>query len=749
MGFVTPALLAGAALIAVPIVLHLIMRREAQRIKFPALRFVQQRRNLNQHRLRLRHWLLLALRCAIIAFLAFALARPTLRGSGAAGKEGAPMAAALVFDNSLRMQYEQDNKSRLAKAKELAEWLVNQLPPECPVTVVDRAGRQRGQDLDHDAAELRIERMELGAAVRPMTDALGDAVRWLETKKDFRGEVYVFTDMAAEAWPEETLTKFAKSLDELPGANVYLIDVGAAEPKDLGLGRLKLSSERIAPGGLLQLNTELNVIGAKEKANGTTVELFVGDGNGKPEKRGQQVVALSAGSAAPVEFSLSGLKLGTHQGVVRIVGRDGLASDDVRYFTVDVRPPSKVLLLAEKASDALFVREALSPSSATGLVQSKFECTVGTFDKLKDVQLGDFAAVCLLDPPPLPNDQWKALANFVDSGGGVGIFLGRHARREELNGTEAQKLLPGKLRWQSREPTYLRPVAVEHPALRELGELADTAPWSEFPVFKYWELEAGAEPAQVVATFANGKPALVERQIGAGSVILMTTSISDSASDDPWNLLPTGPEPWPFLALVNGVVQHLAGAGRTQLNYLAGQTIVLPLSSEEQVSSYVLQLPDGSAVRQSLTTGQRNLSIATTEALGNYRVRAGGRQERLDRGFSVNAPAEMSRLDRVPAADAVKALGSQRARVATNREEISLRVGLGRIGREMFPILILAVALAMAAEQLLANRFYSGAAGAEKVRVGEWERGREGENASNSDLPLSHSPPLPLSTAHR
>jgi hypothetical protein len=341
------------------------------------------------------------------------------------------------------------------------------------------------------------------------------------------------------------------------------------------------------------------------------------------------------------------------------------------------------------------------------------------------------------------------LASFVDGGGGVGIFLGRHARREEFNGAEAQKLLPGKLRWQSREPTYLRPVAVEHPALRELGELAGTAPWSEFPVFKYWELEAGSAPAQVVATFANGKPAVVERQIGAGSVIVMTTSISDSANDDPWNLLPTGPEPWPFLALVNGAVQHLAGAGRTQLNYLAGQTIVLPLGAEEQVSSYVLQLPDGSAVRQSLTTGQHNLSIATTEALGNYRVRAGGQQERLDRGFSVNAPAEMSRLERVPVADAVKALGSERARVATNRDEIALRVGLGRVGRELFPILILAVALAMAAEQLLANRFYSGAAGAEKARVGEWERGREKDNASNSELPLSPTPPLPLSTTHR
>src|SRR5882724_7785987 len=143
MGFVTPALLAGAALIAVPIVLHLIMRREAQRIKFPALRFVQQRRNLNQHRLRLRQWLLLALRCAIIAFLAFALARPTLRGSVGAGKDGAAVASALVFDNSLRMQYESDNQTRLQKAKELAGWLVNQLPADSPVTIIDRAGRQR------------------------------------------------------------------------------------------------------------------------------------------------------------------------------------------------------------------------------------------------------------------------------------------------------------------------------------------------------------------------------------------------------------------------------------------------------------------------------------------------------------------------------------------------------------------------------------------------------------------------------
>jgi hypothetical protein len=723
--------------------LHLIMRRESKHLLFPALRFVQQRRQMNQHRLRLRQLLLLALRCAIIALLAFALARPTLRGSGGAGKEGAAVASVLVFDNSLRMQYESENETRLAKAKQLAGWLVGQLPPDNPVTIVDRAGRQRGQDLSRDAVEMRIERLELSPSVRPMEDALRDAVRWLESKKDFRGEIYVFTDLAAEAWPEPTTGSLAKSLDAMPGANVYLIEVGALDPKDRGLGQLKLSGQQIASSGLLHLTTDLATTGWADQDGEATVELFVSDGANQPEKRGQQVVA-GSNPTSPIEFSLSGLSPGTHQGFVRIVGRDALPCDDVRYFTIDVRPPTKVLLLAERPDDALFLREALAPTAAVGAAQSEFACDVRIFADLEKLKLADYAAVFLVNPPPLANAAWGALVDFAEAGGGVGISLGRNARRDDMNGGEPQRLLPAKLRWQSHDTTYVRPVAVEHPALRELAGVADSAPWSEFPVFKYWELEPGDEAASVVATFANGKPAIVERQLGGGRVLMTTTSLSDRAADNPWNLLPTAPDPWPFIALANGIARHLVGANQSQLNYAAGQTIVLPLAPNEQVSSYVLQLPDSSAVRQSLAAGQHDLSIASAEALGNYRVRAGGEKERLDRGFSVNLPAEVSRLDRIEATELVKSLGGERARVARTRDEIELRVGVGRVGHELFPALILAVALVMAAEQLLANRFYE-SVGATAARGGDKERGRGGETSLQSGSSVSPSPPLPVS----
>ena len=78
MTFLNASILIGAALVAIPVVLHLLMRRQPQLVTFPALRFVQQRRISNQRTLRLRHWLLLVARCLLIALLVLALAGPTV-----------------------------------------------------------------------------------------------------------------------------------------------------------------------------------------------------------------------------------------------------------------------------------------------------------------------------------------------------------------------------------------------------------------------------------------------------------------------------------------------------------------------------------------------------------------------------------------------------------------------------------------------------------------------------------------------
>ena len=187
---------------------------------------------------------------------------------------------------------------------------------------------------------------------------------------------------------------------------------------------------------------------------------------------------------------------------------------------------------------------------------------------------------------------------------------------------------------------------------------------------------------------------------------MMTTPVSDRAGDEPWNLLPTNPEPWPFLALVEGMTDFLVGADIRPLNYQAGQVVSLPMPRRNDLATYVLQPPSGDPLPQTRSPGQQEIVISNTDEVGNYRVRSGGEQVRLDRGFSVNAGGNVGRLARADFSDIAESLGSDRVELATSRRNLSKSIDLGTVGRELFPWLIALVAIALGCEQWLADRFY-------------------------------------------
>ena len=91
---------------------------------------------------------------------------------------------------------------------------------------------------------------------------------------------------------------------------------------------------------------------------------------------------------------------------------------------------------------------------------------------------------------------------------------------------------------------------------------------------------------------------------------------------------------------------------------------------------------------------------------GNYRVQAGGDEQGIDLGFSVNLPTQVSDLARVGDEDLKAVFGDTTFRLARNRDEIDRSVNAGRVGQELFPYLIVLLVLILALEQVLANRFY-------------------------------------------
>lgn len=78
MSLLNPAILFGLGLVAVPVILHLLLRQKPKKLVFPAMRLIEKRRKQNVRRLRLRHLWLLLLRMLVIGVLVLAIARPSL-----------------------------------------------------------------------------------------------------------------------------------------------------------------------------------------------------------------------------------------------------------------------------------------------------------------------------------------------------------------------------------------------------------------------------------------------------------------------------------------------------------------------------------------------------------------------------------------------------------------------------------------------------------------------------------------------
>ena len=76
MSFLNPWLLLGLLGIAVPTIIHLVGKRRAMVVQFPAFDLLQAVTKRLARWERLRQWLLLLLRTLAIAALVFALARP-------------------------------------------------------------------------------------------------------------------------------------------------------------------------------------------------------------------------------------------------------------------------------------------------------------------------------------------------------------------------------------------------------------------------------------------------------------------------------------------------------------------------------------------------------------------------------------------------------------------------------------------------------------------------------------------------
>ncbi len=735
MTLLHPILLTGAILLGLPILLHLIMRQQPRHVLFPAFRFLQQKQRINQRKIRLRHLLLLLLRMLLIALMCLALFQPRLLSDRFYLRAEQPLAAVLIVDTSPSMGYRVGETSRLEDARRRAAELLDELPSGSQLSILDTG------DFDPLPVWARTEadaKRQLDAlqtpkgANQPVTSVLDKAYRLLQVL-DRESEspdqpplprfLAIFSDRTLPSWQSEQVPLLEEQRSRVPPPpiNAVYVDVGVDKPINLAITDIQVETG-FDDGYRAFADLAVTVRATGKAAENVLVCRL--DGETGAERK---AVSLPAGQSQVLTFRRTDLRPGLHQAEVSLLTPDSLLFDNVRYASLRIQDPRKILVVTDRPAAAQVWKWALDNSP-----DRLFRCDVEATKSVRDwppERWTDYQAVCLLSVAD-PTGFWTPLERYLERGGSLVVLPGGdELDTEAYNSAPAQRILPGQLvavqeaAELAKGTTWLwNSLDTSHPLLARFGD------WErqgdvEFiylrpRVYRYWQVRPGEKRWTIVSyNDADTHAALLERPVGAGRVMLFTTPM-DARKDADGRLWNDYLETSFYFVWANETLKYLLGDLQPRpLNFPTGQPVRIPLPVSELSKSeqtYVLAGPGvvGSDALLSLAkdaegkpSTRLTIERSRLTQAGNFLVHAP--DGRWVDGFSLNVPNQESELTRQEAASIEQLLGPD-SLIAPDQT-----VDLGSIldqrfdqPVDLFPWLMIMVLILFAVENLLANRFY-------------------------------------------
>ena len=545
MNFLAPLFFVALAGLAIPVLLHLTQREKKQIIRFPSLMFVRRIPYQSVRRRKIQHWLLLLVRVAALALIVFAFARPFFRQADLPVAIGAGARELVVLlDNSYSMGF----ADRWERARSAAQAEISRMSGSDRGSVVLFSS---GADI---AVRASMERSPLSAAVAASKPGSG-ATRYAPALKVAGGilaestlprrEVVIISDFQRNGWRGEEGIRLPQGTVVKP-----VTITGSGDQVNVSVTAVSLARSTFSDQERITVTAGLTNRSEKE-VNGTTVTLDV---NGI--KHGTKTVKLEPGATAPVEFEpvLVGAK--TVKATVTL-SPDALAADNTFNFVVAPTAPVRVTVV-DRVSDSsgVYLARALAVGQAP-----RFEVINKQPDTLTDADLQRSAAVVLNDisvPPALA----RRLARYVEQGGGLFVAAGQRATwPQEVD------LLPGSIEnpVDRTRGDAARVGALEyaHPVF-EPFRAPRSGNFSTVPIYQYRKVSP-AKDAQVLAKFDGTVPAVIERRVGTGRVLLWA-----SALDTSWSELPTRGV---FVPFVHQSMRHLAAYSEPKPWLSVGQVL--------------------------------------------------------------------------------------------------------------------------------------------------------------------------------
>ena len=503
MSFLTPLYLIGAALVALPIVLHLLRRDVAPPVPFTAVRLLRKTAVDRSRRHRLRDLLLLAARVCALLLLAASFARPYL-----SGRAPTVRTTVIAIDRSFSM----GTPAVLDRARVLAR------------DAIDGAAGDRLAVIGFD------DRADVLASPGPAADARA-AVAAVQSG-------FGATRYAA------ALDKASELLANEPAGRVVLIGdlqrsgfdaAGAVLPEGIEL------VVRDAGAAANNLSITAAALEAKPRRGSATIRNF-----GTQDRTTD--VRATFGTAAPVASRVTVPARGVADVTfdapadastlrVSLDDADGLAADNERFAVVESRSLPRVLIAAGApgAGAGFYFSRALQAHDEEGPEFVVQTVTGSALSAMTPAQVGGPSVIAILSTQGLDRRAGELLRGHLAAGGGIFVAAG-----DEVDAAVLSTLLawtPALAPRDARQAGVMAATDLRHPVLRPFDAVA--ANFGQVAFDRTWRID-GNDSWRVVARYTTGGPALAERS-GPGRVLLFTSDV-----DRRWNDFPLHPAFVPF-----------------------------------------------------------------------------------------------------------------------------------------------------------------------------------------------------------
>ncbi len=670
--FLAPLFLAGALAIAIPIIVHLTHKQREDTQKFPSLMFVRQVPFKSTRKQRIRHWFLLMLRVLALVLIAGAFARPFLHkplpvdppGTGARD-------VVILLDRSYSMGY----TGRWEAAVKAARDALSGLGANDRATLVlfdERADAIRSQDGDYVPLRSALTEAVPGSRATRYAPAFRQALSALQATERPRREVVLISDLQKSGWS-------TREAVELPrGTKLEIIDVGKETADNYGVAGVNFARAEFS--GKQRITVTARVVNRTGKAVTTPVSLEL-DGR-EAEKKSLTVPAGQAGSVQFAPFTLGQNEL---RGTI-VAGADALPADNRFHFVLTADQAISVSVVqgpSPQADATLYLERALGAEG-----EPNFQVVTGG-PSLPENALRTGAVVIAHDVT-LDGSDARRLKKFVENGGGVLIALGE---RGSWRG-DAADLLPGRVgSIVDRDPATPGRVSSLQYGHRvfEAFRAPRAGDFTAARFYRYRELSVDDANA-VLARFDDGRPALVEKRLGRGRVLVWTSSL-----DNFWNDVPLQPVFPPF---IREAVAYLAGGAGDAAWRTAGEVIdaATLFAGTTNAGNITVSVGAPSGERSEL---DRSTNFVGLDEQGFYQFRASG-QDRA-RSVAVNVNFAESDLARIPAEEIqASVISSAPTQAAGDAENVTPVENERR--QAVWWYLLLIAALLLAAESIISNR---------------------------------------------